>query len=307
MKHFTTKQTATFLGYNDDSYIRKLIATGKLEAEKIGRQLMISEEAIHKYRVAIGIKSKFKQLLAVHQELAKLISEVMTREQAITGPKDAILSFALTKMSKSHEAILVLTSQGFGEDATILSRSLFELMVNIAYIQNDSSDSLANRYLDYDWVQRAKMIENVKEETISQEATKRGITEAELKKQISDLRIKAEEVKRKYNYTNNAWSDLSLFDMSDKIGRLDAYKTVYRLQCQLAHNSSRSMNDYLNFEEIETVFDASRSDNWIEECLVITFDFAYHILSAFNEHFKTGFDENIANLEHQFVENFTQQ
>lgn len=57
-KLYTTQQAAEILGYYDDSYIRKLIGWKKLKAEKIGRQWLISENAIRRYQ----LEKQFEQV-----------------------------------------------------------------------------------------------------------------------------------------------------------------------------------------------------------------------------------------------------
>ena len=49
------------------------------------------------------------------------------------------------------------------------------------------------------------------------------------------------------------------------------------------------------------MFEVSRGENWVEESLVVAFDFYYHILAAFNSHFKAGFDVKLSDLEDRYV------
>lgn len=43
-KFFTTKEVAKKLGYADDSVIRRLIQSGKIQADKVGNTWIITEE-----------------------------------------------------------------------------------------------------------------------------------------------------------------------------------------------------------------------------------------------------------------------
>ncbi len=109
MNHFTTKQTANLLGYNDESYIRKLVLSGKLEAEKIGTQWMISEEAIHKFKINNDIKSKYKALLSFNQELRILADRMLDRNQKMVGPRDMFTAFAITTLPMNTIAIMLVS------------------------------------------------------------------------------------------------------------------------------------------------------------------------------------------------------
>lgn len=47
---YSTQEAAEKLGYTNDAYIRRLILTGKLPAQKLGRDWRITQEAINQYR-----------------------------------------------------------------------------------------------------------------------------------------------------------------------------------------------------------------------------------------------------------------
>lgn len=302
MNYFTTKQTANLLGVNDESYVRKLVLSGKLEANKVGTQWMIGEEAIHKFKIKNDIKSKYKALLSFNQELRTLADKMLDKSQKIVGPRDMFTAFAIGKGYKTHGAVFLLGKQGYGEDASILARSLFDLLVNLLYIQADHTDGRAYRYFQYDWILRKKMftyalgkpeiMDKIQERTNNPRPDDTTIQEVEEQAKLSQ---------EKNNYTERGWSDKSLHDMAQEVGRIDAYKTVYRLQCQLDHNATRSVNEYAKQSQDGIVFEVGQSGNWVEESLVIAFDFYYSILVAFNSHFKAGFDKEILDLENRFV------
>jgi len=302
MNYFTTKQASNLLGVNDESYVRKLVLSGKLEANKVGTQWMIGEEAIHKFKVKNDIKSKYKALLSFNQELRNLADKMLDKEQKMVGPRDMFTAFAIGKGYKTHGAVLLLGKQGYGEDASILARSLFDLLINLLYIQADQTDGRAYRYFQYDWILRKKMftyalgkpeiMDKIQERTNNPRSDDTTIQEVEEQAKLSQ---------EKNNYTERGWSDKSLHDMAQEVGRIDAYKTVYRLQCQLDHNATRSVNEYAKQSQGGIVFEVGQSGNWVEESLVIAFDFYYSILVAFNSHFKAGFDKEILDLENRYV------
>jgi energy-coupling factor transporter ATP-binding protein EcfA2 len=74
-----------------------------------------------------------------------------------SSEKEAILLFAITKSDKTLNSVILLCNNGMGEDATILSRSLFELSLQIGYIFSQDDDYLAKRYFAYDWVIRMEI------------------------------------------------------------------------------------------------------------------------------------------------------
>lgn len=303
MNYFTTKQTANLLGYNDDSYIRKLLLTGKLPAKKVGTQWMIGEESIHKYKVRNNIKSKYKTLLSFNQELRSLADKMLDAPRKMVGPRDMFAAFAIGKGYKTHGAVLLLCKQGYGEDASILNRSLFDLLINLLFIKADKTDERAYRYFCYDWILRKKMFNYAQgKQLIMDKIQERVNSPKPNDTTINEVEEQAKLVQQKYNYSNSGWSDKTLFEMAKEVGRFDAYKTVYSLQCQLDHNASRSMNEYAKQDsEGGITFDIGQSENWVEESLVVAFDFYYSILVAFNSHFKASFESKISDLENRYV------
>lgn len=302
MNFFTTKQTANLLGFNDESYVRKLVLSGKLEAGKVGTQWMISEEAIHKFKVNNDIKSKYKALLSFNQELRSLADKMLDRNQKMVGPRDMFTAFAIGKGYKTHRAILFLSKQGYGEDASILARSLFDLLINLLYILADETDDRAYRYFNYDWILRKKMLNYVLgKPEIMDKIQERVINPKPNDTTIKEVEEQAKLAQEKHKYTDKGWSDKSLFEMAEEVGRINAYKTVYRLQCQLDHNATRSVNEYAKPSQDGIVFEIGQSENWVEESLVIAFDFYYSILVAFNSHFRSGFEAEILDLENRYV------
>ncbi len=302
MSNFTTKQTANLLGYNDESYVRKLVLSGKLKAEKIGTQWMIDEETIHKFKVKNKIRSEYKALLAFNQELRNLADKMLDRNEKIVRPKDMFTAFAIGKGHKTHGAIFSLCKQGYGEDASILARSLFDLLINLLYIQADKTNERAYQYFSYDWILRKKMFDYAlgKPEVMGK-IRERVSNPKQYDTVVKKIRKQAKLAQKKYKYTNRGWSGKSLFDMAEEVGRVNAYRTVYRLQCQLDHNASRSMNEYVENTQDGIVFNIGQSENWVKESLIIAFDFYYSILVAFNSHFKAGLKAEILDLENRYV------
>lgn len=302
MNFFTTKQVANLLNYNDDSYVRKLVLSGKLTANKVGKQWMISEESLHKYKIKNDIKAKHMALLSFNQELRKLADKILDNDQRMVGPRDMFTAFAVGKGYKTHGSILLLSKQGYGEDASILSRSLFDLLINLLYIQADQTDGRAYRYFQYDWILRKRMFDHALGRPKIMEQIKKRVKNPPLNDTtIQEVKEQAKLAQQKNNYNNRGWSDKSLHDMAQEVGRINAYKTVYRLQCQLDHNATRSVNEYAKQSNGGIVFEVSQSKNWVEESLVIAFDFYYYILVAFNSHFKAGFNKELTTLEKCYV------
>ena len=103
------------------------------------------------------IYQNHKELFDFNNELRKIVDGVMDREFHKITPKVAFTTFALGKAYKTHEAILLLCLNGYGEDAAILTRSLFDLSITLLYILKDPTNKRVLRYFHYDSVIRKKI------------------------------------------------------------------------------------------------------------------------------------------------------
>lgn len=288
MKYFSTKETAELLGYNDDSYIRKLIAEGRIQAEKKGRGWVIPLEEIWRYKVANEISAKHKALLTVNHELRFFVEDLVRKKRRRNiSPKDAFCAYALSKGFKTHGAIISLCKAGYGEDAGVLTRTLFELLINLLYILEDPTEERGYRYLSYDWIQRKKMFDYIikSNPSILAQHNQRISTSSKDKEWHKHVIEMAQKVNKKYQYKNNSWSDKNLREMSINVNREPLYNLIYGLFSQSTHSQTRTMNDYAQSTPNGIEYSLDESDNWVEQVLVAAFDCYSQIIESVIKHY----------------------
>ncbi len=231
-----------------------------------------------------SFREKYIDLFLFNEELRTIIEPILDQHPEPKNPKQAFLLYTLAKSHKTQAAILLLSEKGFGQDAGILARSIFELAITTLYIVKDDTKKLVERFFDYDWIMRAKMYDSVSADTLYKEEFGRKDPSGT---GIGEVFGEAEKVRRKYRGISNInWSDKSFKNMAKEVGRLDTYKTAYYLQCNLSHPNPRNINDYFAELEGRLEVNAGPDDKWIPESLVATFDFFIHIIDAWNEEFK---------------------
>lgn len=302
MRYYNTRDLAKILGYNDDSYIRRIIGEGKLKAEKRGREWYVSEEDGWNYKTKFVISSTYKDLFSFNHQLKLIVDEYLKREIKNIGPKDALVAFTLTKAHKTHSAIILLSNEGYGEDASILNRTIFELLITLLYVLKEPTDERAYRYYAFDWILREKMFDYAEQKPelllqLEQRALKPKTGDVSL----SEVKKMAKQVQEKYKYKGYNWSDKSVSEMSEEVNRGDQYKTMYRLSSQHTHSNSRAMNDYVKRTEEGFVNFAGISDNWIEQDLVMAFDFFSSILAAASDHYGWEAEKDLKPIFDKFL------
>lgn len=298
MKFFSTQQAAKILGYTDDAYIRRLIQAGRLNAIKIGKSWGISEESLHQFRVENSIQTKFKALFSFNFELRSTADQYLDKPFSVDSARHAIAQMFLGKSYKTHAATLSLCEKGYGEDAAILIRSLFENFINLKYILSAEDDSRAERYLDFDFVLQKMMLDYAQDKP----ELLKMIEEREKRPKPNDMDIKtinsmAKKATDQHGFNMvKGWSDKSIKQMSEDIGRGDQYKTVYRLQCQLSHPTPRGMNTYFNRNSEGWVMEIGTNENYIEESLVTAFDFFGSTLDTVGDFLKWNTEQKLSDL-----------
>ncbi|MDP3987734.1 MAG: DUF5677 domain-containing protein [Candidatus Levybacteria bacterium] len=302
MRYYNTRDLAKILGYNDDSYVRRIIGEGKLKAEKRGREWYVSEENAWNYRTKFVITSRFKDLFTFNHELKLLVNEYLEGKANIIGPKDSLTAFTLTKAYKTHSAIMLLSQEGYGEDASILNRTIFELLVNLLYVLKDPTDERAYRYHAFDWLLREKMYGYAEQKPeLLLQLEQRALKPKAGDVSIAEIKKMAKQVKDKYKYKGYNWSDKSLGEMAEEVGKAGQYKTMYRLSSQHTHSHSRVMNDYVKRTDEGFVHNAGISDNWVEEDLVMAFDFFSGIFAAASDQFGWKAEKELDKLFKKFL------
>jgi hypothetical protein len=154
----------------------------------------------------------------------------------------SLVSFFAGKTCKTHEAIVILTERGYGQDAGILLRSLVNLVINAYWIARDPAVRL-ERYMDYDWILRSQAAD------IGRRGDALARLTPEMRCQLAaldaEIEKKAREAKEKHHYDRRGWSGISIRDMAKDVGFQNYYDYAYRLLSNLEHSNSRSTTSYL--------------------------------------------------------------
>lgn len=233
-----------------------------------------------------NFREKYSDLFYFNEEMRAIIEPALNKHPEPKTPRQIFLLYALAKSHKTQAAILLLSERGFGQDAGILARSIFELAITVLYIAKDENGKLVERFFDYDWIMRANMYDSVSEDTFFKNRIENRDPAGE---EVEAVLAEAGKIKKKYpGIKHFRWSDENFREMAEKVGRLDTYKSAYHLQCNLAHPNSRNMNDYFSESEGRLEVNAGPNDEWIKSSLIATFDFFIHVVYAWDEEFEFG-------------------
>ena len=246
--------------------------------------------------------NSISQLIKFNEDLKKIADFILfTRDFDPKNAKETFLIYSLGKAYKTHSSILILCKNGYGQDSAILTRSLFELAVTTLYILKDSTDSRAERWVDYDWIRRNKMYEYMKSEDRFIELLRER--SKDLKNDpVAKIKRVAQEMQKKHNYNRKlGWCDKNIFDMTKEVGLESLYPTVYKLHTEIHHSGVGAVNDYFSLGEDAIMADVGASPVWVEESLVSSFHFFSILVEKCNEFFKFSLDKKISSLLKKWI------
>jgi hypothetical protein len=243
------------------------------------------------------------QLASFNEELNKLVEGKLRIGIHNKENFALFMSFVIGKAFKTHEALMLLCKKGYGEDAFMLARTLFELGVMSSYILQDPTEKILRRYLEHDWVTRKEMYDYVITKDDLLESLNKEM-EARLTNPIEEVGKEYSRVMKEYQYKpHGGWSDKSISKMAESIGRKDMYDTVYRVQCTVSHANARSMNEYVK-EDTDggMVINIGPNEDLTEKTLVIAFDLFRMIIEDADKTFEWDLEPALDSIYKRFIE-----
>lgn len=248
---------------------------------------------------------EIKTLFSLNGELHNLVDTQLQFDISDKNNKSFFVAFVIGKAYKTYEAIILLCKNGYGEDAFMLARTLFELMVTAVYILQDESEDRLMRYMNYDWVTRKQMYDYIATKDDLLANLNKAIESGGKENTIDEVERKYKAVMERYHY-RDSWSDKTIQGMSDSIGRLDMYNTVYRMQCTVSHTNARSMNEYITLTDKGTILNIGPNWDLVENSLLISFDCFFHITKEANRQFAWKVDDTLEKIEKRYIEKICQ-
>jgi hypothetical protein len=213
------------------------------------------------------------ELFKVYEELTAILrgATESTKFNFDTAHKRLMAAF-LAKACKTHDAMVLLARNGFGEDAAILTRSLLNLVINARWI-NQAPEERIPAYIKYEHVLIARLNRKIVEDPrlVGRDSLD---PRTEFKNKQAGLDAEAREAEKRHGYNHHGWSGKSIRDMAIELGMTIDYDSLYTLASDLEHSDVASVDDYMTLSPDGRVFvSGNPSENWVRESL-----FSAHLL-----------------------------
>lgn len=205
-------------------------------------------------------------------------------------PINFFIALVIGKVVKTHNAILILCTNGYGEDAAILTRSIFETLLNIEYILKENTEERINRYIEHSRKIKGMYLQALSKHTDAVAYSDSELNDEEKQKIINDAAIAQE----KYDFKINGWSDQSGYKMAEDVGMLADYEMFYKMMCGLAHTDILALDGYASADKEESPkINMDPSDRYVEVTLVSVFEYILKIVDKWNDLLKLQMDDDL--------------
>jgi len=234
-------------------------------------------------------------LIKYNTDLREVASKLVQKYQASgklpENDKELLVSFYLTKASKTHAAIMLLCNSGYGMDAVWLGRTIFEMLVTMKYILADPTNERINQFTSHGWIFKKEIHGNL----LQYNPQIKGFDG--FNKKIEEIKENAKLAQEKYNYkAYSGWSYENMHAMAKEVGEENDFLTCYGIQSSFGHSLSTCTNEYVRKEGDKLIFDAGPNKNYVNFALTAAFSSYIKLCIEVDKFLSLGFEDEFIKL-----------
>ncbi len=224
-------------------------------------------------KVKAAIRAKFTKQFEAYEELQALVDRFVERTPkkiviAEDHPSTQAVASLYAKARKTVSAVGILAEEGYGEDATILARSLVNLCIDLCYIYSGDQNELAAQWMASGWWERVRMARELGNQTL--ETLEHDYNTPD-----------GEELARR-------WSAIRIRERAERAGQRPLYDVAYRHGSAYEHSDSWSMQSFADVHESHVLLHLGPSTAEIDNALYISMLALYQVAATLGHFF--GFD-----------------
>ncbi len=240
----------------------------------------------------------YEEFFSVNHELQNLISSIHGLGGLESNKRTRVATAFLAKAAKTHHAIILLCRHGYGEDAEILARSLFDMVVDLLYMMRFKRDTMFDRYELWDYVEREKMLNSHgKTRHMRKLLKERESSPQKGDESYSDIFKQARIARKRFKYGSSSWRPYNLRKMAEKVRHTHTYDTMFKMLSQVAHTAPRIINNYVKIVDGNLIYTSEQSQKNVADALISGFWLTATILKQFTSLTNTVDMAKITELE----------
>lgn len=245
----------------------------------------------------VGEGNLLAELFRLNDELVQVLDRgTKGRQLSLDTDHKRLMSFFHAKGYKTHQAIVLLARNGFGEDAGILTRSLINLSIAARWINHDPNKWVP-AYLDYEHVFQARLNRKiVQDPRLVGRSPQDAMIDYKDKQPMLDAAAKDATSRHGYNY--RGWSGKSLYEMANELGMRSDYYFGYVLLSELEHTSIGALAEYVSLTPDGSFHvTGGPSLNWVRESLGAAHLFLIAIAKSVDQVLELGITTELEKLD----------
>ena len=213
--------------------------------------------------------------------LQQLVNRV--RQCPASEPLHKVVRRITILSANSYGALVTLVSNGYGNDAMKIARSIFEADLTAGYLLKHPEEFAD--YMDYYWVQRKQLYDYMLQYSPEQAKAVDPATVEELfrKHAAVALRFKG----------RSGWCRKTMRQVAEDLdeGMDQLYRTFYRWSSAMHHVNISGLAFQFEAETLDV--DIAPSEKWLDDALVAGFGSILRLLMRCNRELKLGLEKEI--------------
>ena len=224
-------------------------------------------------------------LLQRTYDLGKEIVSSMSFEVPEPDVFKVIICIGCIRAVCGIESVAALTLLGNCADSVLVLRSIFDLAVNLMYIQKDY-ECRSRLYARYELIPMMNFLKRQHNNgLLANEEFQKKFDQA--RQELKRLDDEIHKVKPKLKLpTGNQWSGRSIKEMADEIGLGDAYSILYWILSSVSHSSGYSSHLYMEVRPNRALAKYYPNDEYAARVTRTTVLYSLKVISIADEYLK---------------------
>ena len=225
--------------------------------------------------------------------IAPLVNQVMRTR--LKGQLQIVLAFMTGIVSNSFGALITLSLNGYGHDALRISRGMFEIPVNAAYLQRHPDE--VGDFLDYHWINQKKLLEYMEQHCPEGLKALTANTITEMNREYAKVLPRFAD---KGGKPRNSWSKKNIRVRAEEVGLGEFYPTFYAYASGVHHGDFAGLaaQAVKNRLQVESAPSFAR----IKDALMMGHQCVIVVVDSLNKAAGLGIDDQISAACSAYVE-----
>ncbi|MEW6661033.1 MAG: DUF5677 domain-containing protein [Bacillota bacterium] len=207
---------------------------------------------------------------------------------------DVLLACAV-KAHKSLESLTILAKRGFGEDASVITRTIIELAINILYIAQDPRPR-TQRYVDWEPIRKEWLWRQM--EAYHPQVSKKYFAE---RKRVLDLYRKVAKNFREDKKKGN-WSGITLAEMAAEVQMSWHVHVLYAHLSNLSHSNVVGVKPYIKEASGgRLAVLVGPSPDWVGEAIPAALEAVLRVFGLVNELWNLKLEQELNSIADRYV------